>query len=112
MNPGDEILINVADTVDYLGLLGQGVSTSTIDLNAGDNMLQATSDSIVITTSNTAGTEVKVKIGAILCLAHRQTEGFDALTNVAPQTRKIIRNGQILIQKGDKTYTLTGQEVK
>lgn len=111
-NPGDEILINVADTVDYLGLLAQGVSTSTIDLNAGDNMLQATSDSIVITTSNTAGTEVKVKIGAILCLAHRQTEGFDALTNVAPQTRKIIRNGQILIQKGDKTYTLTGQEVK
>ena len=27
-------------------------------------------------------------------------------------TRKIIRNGRILILRGDKTYTPTGQEVK
>ena len=32
--------------------------------------------------------------------------------DVAPETTKILHNGQILIFRGDKTYTVTGQEVK
>ena len=30
----------------------------------------------------------------------------------SPVTEKVLRNGQIYILRGDKTYTLTGQEVK
>ncbi len=33
-------------------------------------------------------------------------------SNTTPSARKILRNGQVLIQHGDKLYTLTGQEVK
>ena len=33
-------------------------------------------------------------------------------TSVNAQTQKVIRNGQVLIQRGDKLYTLQGQEVK
>ena len=33
-------------------------------------------------------------------------------TNVTPDATKLLRNGQILIVRGDKTYTLQGQEVK
>ena len=33
-------------------------------------------------------------------------------SNTTPSARKILRNGQVLIQRGDKLYTLTGQEVK
>ena len=33
-------------------------------------------------------------------------------TDPLTATRKLLRNGQILILRGDKTYTVTGQEVK
>lgn len=33
-------------------------------------------------------------------------------TNVTPDATKLLRNGQILIVRGDKNYTLQGQEVK
>lgn len=33
-------------------------------------------------------------------------------TFITPHTSKILRDGQLLIERGDKTYTLTGQEVK
>ena len=40
-------------------------------------------------------------------------QGLDQITNDhSPITNKILRNGQILILRGDKTYTLTGQVVK
>ena len=38
---------------------------------------------------------------------------IDQITNhPSPSTQKFLRNGQILILRGDKTYTLTGQELK
>lgn len=37
------------------------------------------------------------------------TETF--IIKSSPQAQKILRNGQILIQRGEKTYTLQGQEV-
>lgn len=111
-NPGDEILISVADTNDYKGLKTEGVESSTIDLNVGENILQATGDSIVITTSNVAGEEVKVRIDAILCVAHHNVESGLINTMVVPQAKKILRNGQLYILINNKTYTLTGCEVK
>lgn len=37
---------------------------------------------------------------------------IENVTNQSSSTDKVMRDGQILIQKGDKTYTVTGQEVK
>jgi len=40
-------------------------------------------------------------------------EGLDPITNdPSAITNKILRNGQVLILRGDRTYTVTGQEVK
>lgn len=41
-----------------------------------------------------------------------QTEDIDIIVDESPMTRKIIRNGQLFILRGDKTYTITGQQVK
>ena len=42
-----------------------------------------------------------------------RAEGVDQITNdQLPTTTKILRDGQILILRGDKTYTLQGQELK
>lgn len=38
-------------------------------------------------------------------------QGIDDI-NAATKSQKIVRDGQIFILRGDKTYTLTGQEVK
>ena len=40
-------------------------------------------------------------------------EDIEEITNdKSPMTKKVIKDGQILILCGDKTYTLTGQEIK
>lgn len=39
-------------------------------------------------------------------------EGISLSTPEQPSAQKFVRNGQILILRGDKTYTLTGQEIK
>lgn len=45
--------------------------------------------------------------------AHSKTEGIeDVKANADTNATKILRDGQVLIQKGEKTYTVTGQEVK
>ena len=36
----------------------------------------------------------------------------EVYTNPANPAQKLIRNGQVYIFRGDKTYTLTGQEIK
>ena len=43
--------------------------------------------------------------------ATSNTEGLDGITNDKMPT-KVLRNGQIYILRGDKTYTVQGQEVK
>jgi hypothetical protein len=41
------------------------------------------------------------------------TWGIDPITNhQLPITNKILRDGQLLIIRGDKTYTITGTEVR
>jgi hypothetical protein len=39
-------------------------------------------------------------------------QAIDQITNAPSEAAKILRNGQIFILRGDRTYTLTGQEVK
>ena len=39
-------------------------------------------------------------------------QAIDQITNDPSEAAKILRNGQIFILRGDRTYTLTGQEVK
>ena len=39
-------------------------------------------------------------------------EGVENITMDAKQSTKTIHNGHVIIHKGDKTYTLTGQQVK
>ena len=109
---GDEILISVADTIDYLGLRAEGLDSGYVDLKAGENILRANGDAIVITTSNAKGEEVKVKINAILCVAHHtQPEGLETPV-ISSGAEKFFHRGQIYIRRGEKIYTLQGQEVK
>ena len=39
-------------------------------------------------------------------------QGIEITNDQLPATNKVIENDQILILRGDKTYTITGQEVK
>lgn len=97
-------------TGSYPGMKVQGLASATVDLKAGENIMHATADSIVITSSNVSGSEVKPKIGAILCIAHNICEGLSDLE--APhKAEKVLRNGQILILRNGMTYTLQGQEI-
>lgn len=41
-----------------------------------------------------------------------KTEGMDNVSYKASQTSKLLRDGQLFIRRGDKTYTLTGHEIK
>ena len=43
---------------------------------------------------------------------HSAPTEIENVPNPEPSAQKILRNGQVLIQRGDKLYTLTGQEVK
>ena len=42
----------------------------------------------------------------------KQEEAIEEVDTHLPQVSKLLRDGQILILRGDKTYTVTGQEVK
>lgn len=53
----------------------------------------------------------EIKHGDVLLLERKLSEGFDNI-EVGTSATKILRDGQILILRGDKTYTLQGQEVK
>lgn len=50
---------------------------------------------------------IDVALGTI----HNPLESIDKIL-VTPPATKILRDGQILILRGDRTYTLTGQEIK
>ena len=110
--PGDEILVSVADTNDYNGMRAEGLESEYVDLKAGNNILRATGDSIVIISSNEAGAEVKAKINAILCIAHHPEYTGIESPAIPSKTDKFIRNGQLFILRGEKIYTLQGQETR
>lgn len=62
----------------------------------------------ILTTKNESGTVLDTQNGSFITKAPQDIENTDAAT----KANKVCRNGQILIQKGDKTYTLTGQIIK
>ena len=41
-----------------------------------------------------------------------KSQGINNAQSNQVQSTKVVRDGQIFILRGDKTYTLTGQEVK
>ncbi|MGM9837629.1 MAG: leucine-rich repeat protein [Paludibacteraceae bacterium] len=49
--------------------------------------------------------------GTFSTLGEDLPDGLTTPTESAASAQKIIRDGQVLIQRGDKVYTLTGQEV-
>lgn len=53
----------------------------------------------------------EIKHGDVLLLERKSPEGVDEI-RVEKSATKLLRNGQIFILRGNKTYTLTGQEVK
>ena len=52
-----------------------------------------------------------VKENMTIKALYEQLQGIESIL-VGKNAAKILRNGQILILRGDKTYTMTGQEVK
>ena len=80
-----------------------GFKFTVTGLNSGTNY------GYVIDSKNSNGVTIDSKSGSFTT-----TGGEQALEEIGtPSTiHKILRDGQILILRGDKTYTLTGQEVR
>ena len=53
----------------------------------------------------------EIKHGDVLLVERKSSEGIDDIEVTSPAT-KILRDGQILILRGDKTYTITGTAIK
>ena len=61
----------------------------------------------------TLNADVVGKDGVVYIISVTQvTEAIDNVQSYNVQSTKVIRNGQIYILRSDKTYTITGQEVK
>ena len=41
-----------------------------------------------------------------------RSTGLSQLTDTPQKAHKLLHNGQVLILRGDHTYTVTGQEVR
>ena len=54
----------------------------------------------------------EIKHGDVLLLERKSPEAIESFPADQQSATKILRNGQILILRGNKIYTLTGQEVK
>jgi hypothetical protein len=53
----------------------------------------------------------EIKHGDVILLERKSREAIEDI-EVNGNPTKLLRNGQILIQRGDRTYTVTGQEIK
>ena len=63
----------------------------------------------VFTATNNSGNILRTESGTFYT---NSPTGVDDIQNTRSQSSKVFRNGQILILRGDHTYTLTSQEVK
>lgn len=61
---------------------------------------------------DTKGTPLSEWVYADATMVVTKTEGVEDVHNVNKQGIKVLREGQIHIIRGDKTYTITGQEMK
>lgn len=82
-----------------------GNGDQTIDIN---NVSASTCYSLNSTTGN------KITVNVVDCPQTQDIEevSIDSFNKSDSSSRKFIKDGQIFILRGDKTYTVTGQEVK
>ena len=71
---------------------------------------EGTSYDLTITSKDNNGGTLDTKTVSFSTTGDEQ--GIEDVLSDQVQNTKILRNGQIFILRGDKTYTLTGQEVK
>jgi hypothetical protein len=63
---------------------------------------------LIITSKDNSGSTLDERVISFTTGGEQALEDVNAITT----SHKIIRNGQILILRGDRTYTVTGQEIK
>ena len=68
---------------------------------------EGTSYDLTITSKNNNGSTLDTKT---ISFTTSGEQGIDQVPSDQVQSTKVIKNGQIFILRGDKTYTLTGQE--
>ncbi|MCR5532262.1 MAG: leucine-rich repeat domain-containing protein [Paludibacteraceae bacterium] len=73
-------------------------------------LTEGTSYDVIITAKDSEGNTLDTKIVSFTTEGDAPT-GIDDI-NAATKSQKILRDNQVLILRGEKTYTLTGQEVK
>ncbi|MCR5532413.1 MAG: fibronectin type III domain-containing protein [Paludibacteraceae bacterium] len=83
---------------------GAGFSFTITGLTAG------TSYDVTITAKDSNGNTLDTRTSSFTTKGEAP-QGIDDI-NAATKSQKIVRDNQVLILRGDKTYTLTGQEVK
>ena len=71
---------------------------------------EGTSYDVIITAKDNGGNTLDSKITSFTTEGDAPT-GIDDI-NAATKSQKIVRDNQVLILRGEKTYTVTGQEVK
>lgn len=81
---------------------------STVDIN--DVITKTGTDRIMFQFNKEDGTPFNITDIVLIKKNNSQTGLNDLQIN--PEVRKIIRNGQVLILKGDKTYNMLGAEVE
>lgn len=73
-------------------------------------LTSGTTYNVTITAKAANGSTLNTETASFTTTGEQQ--GIEDVNVNNTQSKKIIRNGQILILRGDKTYTLQGQEVK
>ena len=91
-------------------LNGKQIGQETKLLKTGNTLVVNQSAPFMLTVAS-AQTSGDGGIAAIRMAGPNTPTGFDDLSPVCPGT-KILRNNRIFILRGDKTYSITGQEVK
>lgn len=81
-----------------------GFAFTVTGLNSGTNY------DLVMTSKNSNGGTIQTKIVSFTTTGNAQS--VENILGGNAQSTKILRNGQIYILRGEKTYTLQGQEVK
>ena len=81
-----------------------GFAFTVTGLNSGTNY------DLVMTSKNSNGETIQTKTVSFTTTGNAQS--VENILGGNAQSTKILRNGQLYILRGEKTYTLQGQEVK
>lgn len=98
---------------DPLDDSGDASSSDPPDEEVGTGFYLTLDQNLVGTGSYYALVDMSIDATGLLCPVMRsQLVQFSAPENADSSAQKILRNNQIFILRGDRTYTLQGQEVK